>query len=197
MPQQPQRRIFFALEMQPEIRRGLAELSGRLQKAVKFTPARISWVPPENFHVTLYFLGDTPQKKAEELASLLQEAAAGIPPFRLDIRHLGVFPSAGRLPPKVLWAGVHRPPDAVHELRDHCASIIAKAGLPVPDQNFTPHITMARIKSTKGLGPFRQQIRTYEHVKIGHNPVDHVTLMESITGKGPARYLPYASANFA
>lgn len=191
------RRLFFAVELDEAVRQNLASLVERLQKAAQFTPVRISWVPASHFHTTLYFLGETSQQIADQLATLLPEAVKDIPPFPLDIRHIGVFPKDSGRPPRVLWAGVHNPPDALMRLRERCASIIARAGLPVPDQNFTPHITLARFRSAKGLHPFQRVLQEYQFFKAGKCEVGRLALMESHTGGGPARYEPYATAPFS
>lgn len=187
-------RLFLAVELTDTIRSQAASLSGRLQKAAHFTSLRATWVPPENLHLTLFFLGDVPAAQAQRLCRTMTDAAAAVPPFKLDFRKLGVFPPDGPKPPRVLWIGVHRPPEELIRLRRACSLAIQRAGLPVPDQDFTPHLTLARFRSTKGLGPFRQQLRTYEHAKIGTCGVHRLLLMESITGGGPARYTPYAAA---
>ncbi len=197
--QYPERnlRLFFAVEISEEIRAKVADLRARLQKAAHFTPLRATWVPPQNYHITLYFLGDLTQKKAGRLVEHLPLAAEGMAPFTLDFRKLGFFPPDGPKPPRVLWLGVHRPPEALAQLRRNCATVIRAAGLPIPGQDFSPHLTLARFRSTKGLSAFRRQLREYEHVKAGTCEVGRVVLMQSITGGGPARYEPYATANFS
>ncbi len=190
-------RLFFAVEITEEVRAAVATLSTRLQKAAHFTPLRASWVPAESFHLTLYFLGNLERARAEVLARNLPRAAQGISPFILDFRKLGVFPPEGPKPPRVLWLGVHRPPEALSELRRNCATVIRAAGLEVPSQDFSPHLTLARFRSTKGLAVFRRQLREYENAKVGKSEVRRVVLMQSITGRGPARYEPWAAADFS
>lgn len=195
-PAVPTRRLFFAVELAPEVRAATEDLSARLQKAAQFTRARISWVPADNFHITLFFLGDIPEYKGLELKELLPDAVAGIDPFPLDVRHVGTFPKDQRKPPRVLWLGVHQPSEMLHRLRKGCASIILRAGLPLPDQDFSPHLTLARFRSTAGLGAFSAILREYSFFKAGKGDVTRLVLMESITGGGPARYVPYATADF-
>lgn len=189
------KRLFFAIELSDDVRSATADLESRLQKAAHFTPARIVWVPPQNFHITLWFLGDV--GPAEKLAALLPEAVKEMEPFELDFRHLGTFPPDNR-PPKVLWVGVHNPPEALTTLREKCASIIARAGLPIPDPEgaFHPHVTIARFKSSKGVRAVQKQLETYKFAKLGKSLVSRLVLKESITGGGPARYEPYATADF-
>lgn len=188
------RRLFYAIVPSPEVTSAIAAVATRLQKGANFTSARIIWVPPANYHVTLFFLGEVAADTAKRLADSLSDAATGVPTFDLDVRKLDFFPTDGGRPPRVLWAGIHNPSEIIAQLRNNCASAIAKARLPVPDQDFSPHITLARFKSTAGLAPFRDMVGEYRNTRFGKCPVDRLVLMESITGGGPARYQPFATA---
>jgi RNA 2',3'-cyclic 3'-phosphodiesterase len=186
-------RLFFALEINTQIRNQISDLTSRLKKVAQFSAVNVSWVPEENYHLTLFFLGNIPSEKAKNLADRLTQAVKEIPPFPLDFRHLGFFPNEPKQPIKVLWLGIHRPPDELDRLRQQCASIIAETGLPVPDQQFSPHITLGRFKSNKGVSAFRKMTKVYQFTKMGTCEVNQLVLMESITGDGPATYAPFAS----
>lgn len=183
------RRIFFAVDMPGEMKAKVAELSNRLQKASLFTGANILWVPPENFHLTLYFLGQVDVRTISRLVSAL-ETKLEAEPFDLDVRTIGFFPQEARVPPKVLWLGIHKAPDELKRLRENCAAAIRSAGIPVPEQDFSPHITLARFKSTRNLRAFRDLTQQYQFTKLGTCSIHQLTLMESQTGGGPARYAP-------
>lgn len=172
----------------------MSESVERLKKAVHFTPMQITWVPQESFHITLYFLGELSQSVADRLGGFLTEAPVPVAPFLIDMRHLGTFPNDGKAPPRVLWAGMHQPPEALQQVRLHAGSLIARAGLPLPAQDFTPHVTLARFKSTKGLFVFKKLLETYRFAKFGKCEVGRLVLMESLTGGGPARYVPFQTA---
>jgi 2'-5' RNA ligase len=189
-PQPAPLRLFIAVELDDPTRLALTKLADSLAKAARFTPARLVWVPPQNFHLTLFFLGATPPGIAHEIARQMQYCASNCAPFALDVRHISTFPQTRGVPPKVLWVGIHRPPEALTALREAMADALRAAGARVPDQNFTPHITLARFKSTKGLTPLMNQIRPYQFTHVGVSRVDRVTLMESLTGDGPAVYRP-------
>lgn len=188
------RRLFFAVPVDAEVRRQIADTANRLQKAFGFTGAKVSWAPEANFHITLFFLGQVSHSQAETLRQLLPEATAVIEPFSVDFRHLHTFPQDPGKPPKVLWMGCHRPPEALVELRRKVASIIVRAGLPLPEQDFTPHVTLARFKSSRDWKVIQTHLKTYQHVKAGVSTTRELVLMESITGKGPATYHPFATA---
>ncbi len=192
--QRKTRRVFLAIEPSDEIRKSIGELSQKLQKASIFTPIKASWVPTDNFHVTLFFLGDIEPENLDRLTANLSTAAADVPPFEMDYRKIGYFPPDNRGPARVIWLGIHRPDAQITHLRKNCASLIAKSGLIVPEQDFSPHITLGRFKSTKGLADFQKIAAEYQDVKLGKSTVTRLVLMESITGKGPAIYKPFETA---
>lgn len=199
-PQKPDdsHRLFFALELQPEVRDAVVDIASRIQKAATFTAIKAAWVPEDNLHLTLYFLGAVEKDKALRLRELISGNPPRIAPFRLDVRRIGLFPVAKRVPPKVLWIGIHNPPPQLLGLRAYIAAMLKKCGIPVPDDGeYIPHITLARFKSTKGMGALKDQLYTYEFAKAGKSDTDTLTLMESFTGGGPARYGPFASVPFA
>ncbi len=191
-PQQPYKRLFFALELDSPTREALGELSDRLQKGAKFTGARLSWVPKGNFHVTLVFLGGVSKNMAFKLAENMTEAVELIRPFEMDIRHISYFPEDDK-PPRVIWAGVYQPPEELIALHSRVRRLIRNSGMKPPMVDFTPHVTLARIRSTKDLKAFQSMAETYRHTKCGKTKVSRLTLMESITGKGPAIYKPWRS----
>jgi 2'-5' RNA ligase len=186
-------RLFLAIELDQPAHESVCDLLSRLQKAALFTPARLGWVAPEGLHLTLFFLGPTPEQTARRLQQILTSRLSQVQPFEIDIRHLGYFPRETGVPPKVLWTSIYQPPPQLDALRDVCAAALRESAIPVPDQSFKPHITLARIKSTKGLREFQKVTQPYDFVKCGHSTVASVTLMESITGDGPATYRPYST----
>lgn len=190
------KRLFFAVELDEATRAQITDIADRLKKGAHFTAAKLVWVPQENYHLTLWFLGDVSQSVADRLAAGLPTTVQDMEPFEVDCRHLGTFPEDDRKPPKVLWFGTHRVPEALHRLRQNCASLIVRNGIPLPEQNFSPHVTLARFKSTKDVRPFRSLMKNYQFAKAGKSKVTRVVLIESQTGGGQARYVPYATADF-
>ncbi|CAN5326772.1 RNA 2',3'-cyclic phosphodiesterase [soil metagenome] len=190
------RRLFFAIELDEEVKAAIEDLSGRLQKAAHFTPLNAVWTSPNSFHLTLYFIGPVDESMARRLAAGLPTIAAEVQPFMLDVRHLGLFPDENKQPPRVLWTGVHNPPEMLFRLRQLCGALLLRSGLPLPAQEFNPHITLARFKSMKGMFAFRELMKTYRFAKPGKCQVGRIVLMESITGGGPAHYQPFATADF-
>src|SRR5690349_17393115 len=93
-------RLFLAISLTEAVRSALAEMQARLREA----GADVRWVAPENFHLTVKFLGDQPDPLLPEIETVCTEVAAAIPAFDFGVRGAGAFPKRGPL--KTLWAGV-------------------------------------------------------------------------------------------
>src|SRR5689334_590787 len=128
-------RLFSAIE----IPRPLAERLTLLRAGL--TGAR--WIDPENYHLTLRFIGDVDGSTAREFA----EALGGIevPAFELRLNGLGSF---GGHKPRAIFAGI-APSDGLDALRRANERAAREAGLPPEGRNFKPHVTLARLRNAR------------------------------------------------
>ena len=92
-------RTFIAVEVSNEVRQRAVELIEHLRTS----GAKISWTKPHNMHLTLKFLGDTPEERLAEVGQAVVSAAVETPAFALRLQGVGVFPDARR--PQTLWVG--------------------------------------------------------------------------------------------
>lgn len=121
-------RLFVSIELNMEMKRQLLNIQEQLRRL----GVRGNYTPPENFHLTLAFIGDYPEPDSvlEVLESLCFE------PFELHLRGLGSF---GEL----WWAGLEENEELgnlVRQLRYK----LAQAGIPFDKKKFLPHITLVR-----------------------------------------------------
>lgn len=100
--------------------------------------------PPENFHLTLAFLGSQPENRLEDLHLLLEQITA--PPLTLQIEGLGVF---GGDKPRSVHA-TFKPDPVLARLQARIARAIDEAGLPRETRRFTPHVTLGRFAPGEG-----------------------------------------------
>ena len=126
-------RLFTALEIPSEIVQSMARLRGGLSGA--------RWVEPENYHLTLRFIGDVDDALAEEIADLLSKVAR--PAFDLRIDGLDSF---GGNRPRAVVAAVSAVAELV-ELQAEHERIMQRVGLE-PDRKYKPHVTLARLRDT-------------------------------------------------
>lgn len=124
-------RLFVALALPAELRAQLALLSGGIPG--------VRWVPPENHHLTLRFIGEVEVWRAQELDDAL--AAIRAPGFALSLHGLGLFEKAGRV--AALWVGAERS-EPLAFLQSKVETALQRAGLPAERRRFAPHVTLAR-----------------------------------------------------
>lgn len=139
----PDGRVFAAVKPPIDV---VAAVDDRLGSEV--IPGRR--VPPENWHITLRFVGETEPVAYERwLANL--DAASKPSPFRLSLGELGAFPRSARA--TVLWVGVHG--EGITGLAEVVDDAAEASGLGREDRPFRPHLTLARIRPPEDV---RQQI---------------------------------------
>ncbi|MGQ7792430.1 RNA 2',3'-cyclic phosphodiesterase [Faunimonas sp. B44] len=125
-------RLFTALELPADAAFSLSLLRGGLAGA--------RWIDPENYHITLRFIGDVDDPTADEVASEL--ARISRPQFEVALSGLGTF---GSRRPHSLWAAVKCTP-ALKELQAEQERMMQRIGLEPERRRFSPHVTIARLK---------------------------------------------------
>lgn len=136
-------RTFIALDMPPEIKMAL----GKYTQPLKSLHGRVNWVKPENMHLTLKFLGDTPANRLDEIAAALQEAASKSAPFSAAVTGSGVFPNANY--PRVLWVGLEEKTGVLLNLVKAIDERMHHLGFKREKRPFAAHLTIGRAKDTK------------------------------------------------
>lgn len=136
-------RAFIALELPQEIKQAIADYVAPLRALDK----GLSWTKAENVHLTLKFLGDTPQSQIEKVAATLREICADFAPLAAEISGAGVFPSEHR--PRVLWLGMKESSGALAELAQRIEHECRRLGFEKEERNFTAHLTIGRVKAGK------------------------------------------------
>lgn len=170
-------RSFIAIELPGTVRSGLSRLQGEL-KTGGHSP--VKWVNPENIHLTLKFLGSLPVDKIEAIAGAMDDAARGIPPFRLEVRGLGVFPDLRRV--RVVWVGVSGELAKLGQLQKRIDSHLTPFGFATESRPFTPHLTLARVReqaSPDELLSFGRLIAGTDFTAAYAFNVDAINLMKS------------------
>lgn len=126
-------RLFTGLEVPDGAAAALALKRGGLHGA--------RWIDPENYHITVRFIGDVDHVTGREIAAALSRAAASAP-FRLTFNHLGVF---GGNRPRTLYAGLDGSEalDRLHALQER---LLKRLGVAPEGRRFTPHLTLARLR---------------------------------------------------
>ena len=129
-------RLFVALDIDPEIRRRIAEFRDKLQP---YAPD-VRWVGPETFHITLQFLGET--AKLDEIQTALQTVSGAAVP--LSVHGTGFFPNPRS--PRVFWVGIESD-EKLQQLANSVGAALEPLGFRRDAGPFTPHLTLARAGS--------------------------------------------------
>lgn len=153
----------------------------------EFSGGAVRWVPAENLHLTLKFLGNVEEGQVVAIRSVLREALADIAAFRVSARGLGVFPDARR--PRVLWAGLAAP-----EL-DRVAGRVDRAleplGVEKAASPFRPHATIGRWRRPEPRSVhLREELNRWSDHEFGEFRIDAVTLFQSTLRPAGAIYTP-------
>ena len=157
----------------------LAELNSAINKS----GASVKLVEPENIHITLKFLGDTEKALIEEIESILKEAVEGVDPFEIQLRGTGVFPNPNYI--KVVWIGIEKG-EKIGKIAQKIDESLSRLRFKKEKRGFSPHLTVARVKSAKNKDKLLQTIKKYKDVEFANISVNSIKLMKSeLTPKGP------------
>jgi len=175
-------RAFLAVDLPPEARARAAEAIGQLQRAV---PVGVRWVPPENQHLTLKFLGEIAEDRVDPLVERARAKLASVPPFEIELAGFGAFPSAREA--RVLWLGVARGAGALAKLARKLDAAARVAGAERERRPFSAHLTLGRLRE-----PARVEIERLAAPASVTWTVAEVVLYESRLAPDGARYVPLA-----
>jgi 2'-5' RNA ligase len=125
-------RLFTALEIPDDVAEALALTRGGLFGA--------RWLDPDEYHITLRFIGDVEPRLADEIADTLAEVSRARP--RIVFEGLSWF---GGDKPRAIVAKVKPTPELSELAADH-ERRLRRLGLPPETRNFTPHVTIARVR---------------------------------------------------
>ena len=135
-------RLFTGVEIPPDVGQALASLRGGLPGA--------RWIDPENYHLTLRFIGDVDDTVAHEVASMLGRVKRGA--FELYMEGLTSF---GGRKPRAVVASV-APAQALLDVQAEHERLMQRIGLEPEGRKFTPHVTLARLRESSS-----QQVAEY------------------------------------
>jgi 2'-5' RNA ligase len=183
-------RCFIAVEIPGPVKRSLGDMIANLKKS----GSDVKWLPPENIHITLKFLGSTDESLLEKIKGSLSKKFSPYSPFYITISGVGCFPDERR--PRVVWVGTHESSGHVRDVHKAIEAEMAKFGFPVEEREFSPHLTIGRVKGRKGMAALMKMLDAYRQVSFGDLEVGGVTLMKSELNPAGAKYFPLAEIPF-
>lgn len=172
------KKLFLAISTQEGLEPSGSQIIKKMRANADQRELDIRWVPPNNYHVTLVFLGNTHESKLPEIETLMKEAAAECPPFLLKISDVGAFPD--EFSSRVLWFGVQNS-KTLRALQENLSQKFKDHLYAQESREYSPHLTIARLRN-----PHKTKDLMSPHVrkKIGKVSVSEIVLYESV-GSAP------------
>jgi 2'-5' RNA ligase len=153
----------------------------------------VRWVRLDGLHLTLRFLGPTPEPRVPDLAEAVASVARDAEPFTITIRGAGSFPPTGR--PRTIWLDIRDGVDRLEGLAARLDDRLAGAGWERERRPFRAHLTLARADGVRS-GPATVAALTAAAADLAiESRIDRMILFESITGSGRARYVERAATS--
>ena len=170
-------RAFIAIELPKPLQDAVEKQTARLRQTLGNDIVR--WVPTQNMHLTLKFLGDIAASHVDFLRQMLAREADSHSQFDLQIDGLGSYPTSRR--PRVLWAGLHAPADLI-SLQKSIEAGTTRLGYEQEEHAFSPHLTLGRVRQTISqteMQKVRTALDTIQLGNIGTARVDSIHLYRS------------------
>lgn len=175
-------RSFIAVPLPENVSRSTARLIKRLSQLDE----GIKWVPADNLHLTLKFLGEVDNTLVPRICQVTREICEGYDPFELSFAGTGGFPALEKA--RVLWVGVADPSGSLVRLVSELETELADLGFKPEPRDYTPHLTIGRTRSggRRASEKIVEQMTAAQEIVLGEMDVTEVHMMASFLDKtGP------------
>jgi 2'-5' RNA ligase len=185
----PGRRLFVAVPLPAEATATLARLVDEIRALGLAGQGRdVRWVRLDGLHLTLRFLGPTPEDRVAPTIEAVRAAASSLRAFELVLGDGGAFPNLER--PRAIWVDLVSGADQLGIAASIVDASLTHAGWDIEERPFRPHLTLARSDGVRaGAAVAEALIARAADLRVTC-AVDRIGLFESHTGGGPARYEP-------
>jgi len=173
-------RLFLAINLPEDVKKRLEDVSRELPGSCK-----CKLVEEGNKHLTLKFLGEVDDGKAEEVIKAL--GTVKLKPFECSVKGVGVFPNEKFV--RVVWAGVDEKKggDEMKELYKAVDAALADFGFK-DDKRFHAHATLARVRFVEDRQGLAEFLKRHADEEFGEFEVKSFELMQSTLGRGGPEY---------
>jgi 2'-5' RNA ligase len=182
-------RCFIAVGIPGSVMKAIAGVVDTLRKS----GADVKWVPQENIHITLKFLGSTDEAIIGEIKESLRRIVAAYRPFAIRIAGTGYFPAGRR--PRVVWIGIDDA-GALPDLQRDVEKEMVKFGYEEEKRPFSPHLTIGRVRSDKRMTEMLKRLDASRETVFGEVEIREITLMKSELRPDGAQYSSLAEIPF-
>jgi len=182
-------RTFIGVFASQRINSNISRLVDRFAAVNK---KQVNWVPEENLHLTLNFVGDIPDRDIPEFCRDAKGVISSFEPFDLTLGGLGAFPSLEG--PRTIWVGAEQGGEAMAEMSQEITKFLRDWSLGKSRFEFEPHMTIGRVK--KGAecpDELAQLLHRFRNHDAGSCHIDKAVICSSIFEGGRPQYAPMAT----
>lgn len=180
-------RLFAAFLLGDAVQSELSRVGARLAR----TCVGVRWVPAEQLHVTVKFLGEVPDRDVVDVAEAMAVGARRAVPFEFEIGGCGCFPFRG--PVRIVWAGAGEGAEAMTRAANAICGSLEELGFAAESRAWSPHITIGRVKEDSSQGRIRTAVEACRLSAIRQR-VSHVSLMQSTLSPKGSTYVQVGRA---
>lgn len=155
-------RVFIAVDLPPAIQESVEKQTAPLRRTLG--DDLIRWVPAQNMHLTLKFIGNIAASHLDFLKQMLTQSVNSQRQFDLQIGGIGSFPNLKR--PRVLWVGIHAPADLT-SLQKNVEAGAVRLGYEKEERGFSPHLTLGRVRQNVSAADLQRIRSAFENTQIG------------------------------
>jgi 2'-5' RNA ligase len=166
-------RSFLAIELPKPILRKIEEVQGDL----RLSHADVRWVNPEKIHLTLKFFGNIEESRIDAIFKSIEEQIRNTQPFSLKVRGVGAFPHLKN--PRVIWMGLVNGKEVLASLQKQIEIQLEKIGFQPEDRPFHPHLTLGRMRSSRGKEELVGRMEKHRDEEFGDFQIERVVLFKS------------------
>lgn len=177
-------RTFIAVDFPQEIKDKIEEITAYFK--TQLPPKVIKWVDPNNMHLTLKFMGETPVDRLEPIKKVMHQVVMVFPIFEIEIKNLGMYPNAKK--PRVVWLGISSE-EYLTSLHKQLDQALKELNIQPEGRPFSPHLTIGRVRrsadqeSVKAVG---QTLSQFKVSSLGHVTINEIVYYQSeLTPQGP------------
>lgn len=166
-------RTFLAIELPRALLSKIEEVQGGLRSS----QADVRWVSLENLHLTLKFFGNIDESQIEPIVQSIDQAVQETPPIHLRAKGMGAFPNLRN--PRVIWIGFVEGKEDLTSFQNKLEIELEKIGFPREDRPFHPHLTLGRVRSSRGKEDLIKSLERYREEEFGEIRAEKVVLFKS------------------
>ncbi len=175
------KRLFIGIKITPSAE--LLDFYSKLK--IRLKNDKIKWVPVENFHITLKFLGNTPSSIVPLIVRSIEDVVTKFERFSIEIKGLGCFKKQRRT--SVIWLGLKKV-DVLSVLAKEVDEAMESIGFELESRPFKAHLTIGRVKSLSNEIMLQKYVEEFKNVDFQIAVIEAVVLFESVLQRTGVKY---------